>query len=154
MRATEKLRDMDWGAKFAPMADATARLVTTIASDFGFGIANAVAGAFSGNWSGTNAYAPVAQARWEWGQDPDPADSLHRVAYDAMNRGEYRRSAELFMQVRTKYPKSTRLVTAAYYEAFMRYKIGTTEELRSALRFIGSPHLIRGRLPWFHSPSA
>ena len=41
------------------------------------------------------AYSPN-QSGWDWKQDPDPADSLYRVAQDAMNRGDYRRSADLF----------------------------------------------------------
>jgi len=134
--ATERFRDMDWGARFAPMADATARIATTIGSDFAYGMANAVAGAFSNNLSGAYAYAPVPLARWDNQQDQDPADSLFRVAYDAMNRGEYRRSADLFQQVQTRFPRSTRVSNAAYNEALMRYKLGTTEELRIAVRIL------------------
>ena len=38
--------------------------------------------------------------------------------------------------MQTKYPKSTRISRAAYNEALMRYKLGTTEELKSALRVL------------------
>lgn len=72
----------------------------------------------------------------QWQQDTDPADSLYRVAYDAMNRGEWRRAADMFAQVSSKYPKSRRIMAATYYEAFMHYRIGTTEELRTAMRVL------------------
>ena len=71
----------------------------------------------------------------DWGQ-PDPADSLYRLAHEAMNRGDWRRSADLFAQVQQKYPRSTRLLSAAYYEAFVNYRIGSIESLRSALRIL------------------
>jgi HEAT repeat protein len=72
----------------------------------------------------------------QWQQEQDPADSLYRVAYDAMNRGEWRRAADLFAQVTAKYPRSRRVMSATYYEAFMHYRIGTTEELRAAMRVL------------------
>lgn len=72
----------------------------------------------------------------EWQPEQDPADSLYRVAYDAMNRGEWRRAADLFAQVTSKYPRSRRVMSAAYYEAFMHYRIGTTESLRTALQVL------------------
>lgn len=119
-----------------------------IASDFGNHIAGTVAAGINSDfaynfgsninsvYSSSAAFAPIAQSRWGWSQDPDPADSLYNVARDAMNRGEYRRSAELFMQVQSKYPRSSKISAAAYYEAFMRYRIGTTEELKSALKIL------------------
>ncbi|MEP6779382.1 MAG: hypothetical protein ABJC26_05785, partial [Gemmatimonadaceae bacterium] len=88
-------------------------------------------------------FAPMAPMtsltpRWtqEWTQDRDPADSIFGSARDALNRGDYRRSADLFAQVYTKFPKSNRLPEAAYYEAFARYRIGTTEELKAGLRVL------------------
>ncbi|MEP6763264.1 MAG: HEAT repeat domain-containing protein [Gemmatimonadaceae bacterium] len=76
--------------------------------------------------------------RWtqEWSQDRDPADSVFNDARSAFSRGDWRRSAEMFAQVYAKFPKSTRVQSAAYYEAFSRYRIGTTDELKSALRVI------------------
>jgi hypothetical protein len=70
-----------------------------------------------------------------WSQ-PDPADSLYRVAYESMNRGEWRRAADLFAQVQEKYPRSNRLVSSAYWEAFNNYRIGTLESLRTAYRVL------------------
>lgn len=77
----------------------------------------------------------VAQG-WGQNQEPDPADSVYRVAYDAMNRGEWRRAADLFSQVSSKFPKSRRVLSATYYEAFMNYRIGTTDALREAMRIL------------------
>jgi TolA-binding protein/HEAT repeat protein len=62
----------------------------------------------------------------------DPADSLYNAAREALNRGEYRRAADLFAQVTRRYPNSGYAPTSGYWEAFSRYRIGTTEELRLA----------------------
>ena len=68
-----------------------------------------------------------------WAQG-DPADSLYRVAREALNRGDYRRAAQLFNDVARRYPSSNYAYVSAYYEAFSRYRIGTTEELMAADR--------------------
>ncbi|HWH50120.1 MAG TPA: HEAT repeat domain-containing protein [Gemmatimonadaceae bacterium] len=68
-----------------------------------------------------------------WAQG-DPADSLYRVARDALSRGDYGRSAQMFAELQQKYPKSTYATNAPYWEAMARYKIGTTEELKAAAR--------------------
>ncbi|MEO7363340.1 MAG: HEAT repeat domain-containing protein, partial [Gemmatimonadaceae bacterium] len=115
-------------SSLAPLA----RVYSDFSANFSGTIASNINSAFSTNMS----FAPIAQSSWGWSRDQDPADSLYNVARDAMNRGEYRRSAETFMQVQNKYPKSTRIPAAAYYEAFMRYRIGSTEELKSALRIL------------------
>lgn len=62
----------------------------------------------------------------------DPADSLYRLAREALNRGEYRRAAELFHQVSDRFPRSAYVADSGYWEAFARYRIGTTDELRAA----------------------
>ena len=64
----------------------------------------------------------------------DPADSLYRVAREALNRGDYRRAAQLFNDLTQRYPSSAYAYVSAYYEAFSRYRIGTTEELKAADR--------------------
>lgn len=64
----------------------------------------------------------------------DPADSLYRVAREALNRGDYRRAAQLFNDLTQRYPSSAYAYVGAYWEAFSRYRIGTTEELRAAER--------------------
>ena len=64
----------------------------------------------------------------------DPADSLYRVAREALNRGDYRRAAQLFNDLTQRYPGSAYAYVSTYYEAFSRYRIGTTEELKAADR--------------------
>ena len=83
-----------------------------------------------------------ARPRAPWAQE-DPADSLYRVAREALNRGEYRRAAVAFNEVTKKYPRSRYAQDSAYWEAFARYRIGTTEELRVALRILDG----KGDLP-------
>ena len=68
-----------------------------------------------------------------WAQS-DPADSLYRVAREALNRGDYRRAAQLFNDLTRRFPNSSYAYVSAYYEAFSRYRIGTTEELLAADR--------------------
>lgn len=76
-----------------------------------------------------------ARPRAAWAQE-DPADSLYRLAREALNRGEYRRAALTFNEVTKKYPRSQYAHSSAYWEAFSRYRIGTTDELRLALRIL------------------
>ncbi|HKW11351.1 MAG TPA: HEAT repeat domain-containing protein [Gemmatimonadaceae bacterium] len=68
-----------------------------------------------------------------WAQG-DPADSLYRVARESLNRGDYRRAAQLFNDLTRRYPSSSYAYVSSYYEAFSRYRIGTTEELMAADR--------------------
>jgi TolA-binding protein len=68
-----------------------------------------------------------------WAQN-DPADSLYRVAREALNRGDYRRAAQLFNDLTRRYPNSNYAYVSTYYEAFSRYRIGTTDELMAADR--------------------
>lgn len=72
-----------------------------------------------------------APAPWAQG---DPADSLYRVAREALNRGDYRSAAQLFNELTRRYPSSSYAYASGYYEAFSRYRIGTTEELEAAER--------------------
>lgn len=73
--------------------------------------------------------------RAPWASE-DPADSLYRVAREALNRGEYRRAAQIFNEVTKKYPRSQYAVDCAYWEAFARYRAGGTDDLREALRIL------------------
>jgi HEAT repeat protein len=66
-----------------------------------------------------------------WAQD-DPADSLYRVAREALNRGEYRRASEAFRDIPVRYASSRYASDALYWQAFALYRIGGTEELRAA----------------------
>ena len=63
----------------------------------------------------------------------DPADSLYRAAREALNRGDYRRGAELFRQISGRFPQSGYAADALYWEAFALYKVGDTDGLRQAL---------------------
>jgi len=141
-RSLRSLERTNFGDAFAPLANLSSQLSSTITTNISAALADAQ---YSYSYSPSYnlaytqnmpmAYAP-GQSQWEWKQEPDPADSLFRVALDAMNRGDYRRSAEMFAQVQTKYPKSTRLTGAAYNEALMRYKLGNTDELKTSLRLL------------------
>jgi HEAT repeat protein/TolA-binding protein len=73
--------------------------------------------------------------RASWAHE-DPADSLYRVAREALNRGEYRRAAQTFNEVTKKYPRSQYALDCAYWEAFARYRTGGTEDLREALKIL------------------
>ena len=83
-----------------------------------------------------------SRPRAPWAQE-DPADSLYKVAREALNRGEYRRAAQVFNEVTRKFPQSRYAQDCAYWEAFSRYRIGTTDELRVALRILDG----KGDLP-------
>ena len=67
-----------------------------------------------------------------WSQS-DPADSLYRLAREALNRGEYRRAAQLFGDITQKFPNSVYASDSKYWKAFALYRIGGTGDLRDAL---------------------
>ena len=73
--------------------------------------------------------------RAPWARE-DPADSLYRLARESLNRGEYRRAANVFNELTKKYPKSQYALDAQYWEAFARYRSGTTDDLREALKIL------------------
>ncbi|HUX33154.1 MAG TPA: HEAT repeat domain-containing protein [Gemmatimonadaceae bacterium] len=75
--------------------------------------------------------------RTPWAQG-DPADSLYRLAREAFNRGDWRHAADSFAQIVQKFPRSAYVADCAYYEAFSRYRIGTTDELHKALTLLGN----------------
>ena len=66
----------------------------------------------------------------------DPADSLWRVAQDILNRGDYGRAAQMFKEIGQKFPKSGYQDDLPYWEAFARYKIGTTSELQAGAKLL------------------
>jgi HEAT repeat protein len=68
-----------------------------------------------------------------WAQS-DPADSLYRLARETLNRGEYRRAAQLFGDITQRFPNSVYAADARYWRAFALYRIGGTNDLRDALR--------------------
>jgi len=67
-----------------------------------------------------------------WAQ-ADPADSLYRLAREALNRGEYRRAAQLFGDISQRFPNSAYASDARYWRAFALYRLGSTSDLRDAL---------------------
>lgn len=78
----------------------------------------------------TNRVPPAA-----WAQG-DPADSVYRVAREALMRGDYGRAARMFGDLVQKYPKSVYFSNAQYFEALARYKVGTTDDLRQAAKIL------------------
>ncbi len=68
----------------------------------------------------------------------DPADSLYRSAREALSRGDYDRAAALFHDIGTRYPKSSLVPDAMYYEAFAKYRAGGNASMRSALDILAS----------------
>ena len=62
----------------------------------------------------------------------DPADSLYRLAREAMARGDYKRAAEIFHQIPDRYPQSAYAGQALYYEAYSLYRTGGDDELSTA----------------------
>ena len=62
----------------------------------------------------------------------DPADSLYRLAREAMSRGDYKRAAEIFHRIPERYPQSAYAGQAMYYEAFSLYRSGDNDDLRAA----------------------
>lgn len=70
----------------------------------------------------------------------DPADTLYRTAREALNRGEYRRAAELFEQIADEEPESEYAPDALYWAAFARYRLGGDRELERALEALHEQH--------------
>ena len=62
----------------------------------------------------------------------DPADSLYRLAREAMARGDNKRAAELFHRITERYPQSAYASQSIYYEAFALYRSGGDDDLSSA----------------------
>lgn len=83
--------------------------------------------------SGDEHVSRAPRAPWVQG---DPADSLYRLAREAFNRGDWRHAADSFAQIVQKFPRSAYVADCAYYEAFSRYRIGTTDELHRALTLL------------------
>jgi HEAT repeat protein len=76
----------------------------------------------------------------------DPADSLYRLAREALSSGSYDRAAKLFHQVGITYPQSALAPDAMYYEAFARYRVGGSTSMRSARDVLAS---LQTRFPDF-----
>ncbi len=68
----------------------------------------------------------------------DPADSLYRAARQQLNKGDYRKAADLFKTIADRYPKSAYAPDSQYWEAFSLYRIGGTPELQEALTVLAA----------------
>ena len=84
---------------------------------------------------------PRPPAAWLQG---DPADSLYRAAREALDRRDFRRAAELFSQVPSRFPRSGYAADAYYWRAFSLYRLGGSAQLRAALQALD---LQRDRFP-------
>src|SRR2546423_15377624 len=62
----------------------------------------------------------------------DPADSLYRLAREAMSRRDYKRAAELFHLIPERFPQSAYASQAIYYEAYSLYRSGGEDDLSTA----------------------
>lgn len=92
------------------------------------------------------AMTPMAPMAIRWNSDEriarpffqqgEPEDSIYRLAHDVLNRGDYGRAAQMFKDIAQKYPKSVYATDLPYYEAWARYRIGTTEELHTAVKLL------------------
>jgi TolA-binding protein len=65
-------------------------------------------------------------------QQPDPADSVYRVARQALNSQQYNRAARLFRTLRDRYPRSTYVGNSYYWQAFALYRVGSDSALDAA----------------------
>ena len=74
---------------------------------------------------------PVALPPAPWAQ-ADPADSLYRLAREALSRSDYKRAAELFHRIPERYPQSAYAGQSLYYEAYSLYRSGGDDDLGAA----------------------
>jgi HEAT repeat protein len=68
----------------------------------------------------------------------DPADSLYTAARAALAEQHYARAAELFHEITSRYPSSTYVSTATYYEAVARSRLGDVDNLQRAYHILAS----------------
>ena len=87
----------------------------------------------SPTWN-TRGYRTAAPEAWD---AQDPADSLYRDARRALSSDAYQRAAELFKQIRQRYPKSSYASDAPYWEAFALHRLGGEANLRLAQDALG-----------------
>lgn len=66
-------------------------------------------------------------------REDQAADSLYRMGRRALDRGDYRRAAELFMRVRARDRRAPLAGDALYWHAFASARLGSTAGLESAL---------------------
>lgn len=68
----------------------------------------------------------------------DSADSLYRVARQALNDGDYKRAADIFERIADQYAKSSYAGDALYWRAFALYRRGGSDDLHAALESLQS----------------
>ena len=73
---------------------------------------------------------PLPPAPWA---KADSADSLYRLAREALSRGDYKRAAEIFHRIPERYPQSAYAGQAMYYEAYALYRSGESDDLSGAI---------------------
>ncbi len=130
-QARDAVRDLDFG--YAPMVAAPRIAPMAVMSPMPPMPAMAPMAPMAYGGMGRDFTDRLVPAPWVQG---DPADSVYRVARDALNGGDYGRAARTFNDLVAKYPKSQLTDAAQYYEALARYKIGTTEELQRAAKIL------------------
>ena len=112
------------------------RLFTTIAIAIGGAVAAQQGTARPANLDQSGVVAEgaatAAQADWEREYRDDPADSLYRLARQALNDGDSRRAAQLFLDLQRRYPQSQYVADAMYFQAFALTRAGGEKDLRAA----------------------
>jgi HEAT repeats/Outer membrane lipoprotein len=83
-------------------------------------------------WKFTSAAQEATQLPPEAWAKADPADSLYRLAREALSRGDYTRAAEIFHLIPERYPQSAYAGQALYYEAYSLYRNGGDDDLSNA----------------------
>jgi HEAT repeat protein len=78
-------------------------------------------------------HATVSQPAWERSYPQDAADSLYNVGRVALRDRNFERAAEVFAQLRRRYPKSAYAGRALYWEAYALRSAGGDDHLRRAL---------------------
>lgn len=66
-----------------------------------------------------------------WAQG-DSADSLYRLARQALSRNDFKRAAEVFRRIPERYPRSAYAGQSLYFEAFSLYRMGGKDDLEAA----------------------
>jgi TolA-binding protein/HEAT repeat protein len=79
-------------------------------------------------------YRTEPPAAWD---QQDPADSLYREGRKALAGDAYQKAADLFKQIRQRYPKSSYAPDAPYWEAFALQRLGGETNLRLAQDALG-----------------
>jgi HEAT repeat protein len=82
--------------------------------------------------------APFAGPDVPQARQGDPADSLYRLAREAMNRRNYTQAADLFKTMTDRYPKSPSAPSAMYFRAFSLYQSGSADRMRESRDVLAS----------------